>query len=89
MLGINWFTAGVLYVLIWWVVLFAMLPIGTNVVADADPATGWRGTPEKPRMGRKVLWTTIAATLIWGVFIVVQSTGWISFRSGWLSLPNE
>ena len=32
----NWFTGVVLYVLIWWTALFAVLPIGTRPVEDAD-----------------------------------------------------
>ena len=47
----NWFTGVVLYVLIWWTALFAVLPFGTRPVADADPPTGWRGVPAQPRMG--------------------------------------
>ena len=86
--GINWFTTFVLYVIVWWTVLFAVLPIGTKPVADADPATGWRGAPEQPRMGRKILWTSLVSTVIWLLIMVVQQSGWISFRSGWLSLPN-
>ncbi len=87
-MSINWFTAFILYVLIWWTALFAVLPIGTRPVADADPATGWRGAPEHARMGRKLLITTIVTTLIWGVFMAIDMSGWISFRSGWLALPD-
>jgi predicted secreted protein len=87
--GVNWFTAAVLYVLIWWTVLFAVLPFGTRPVADADAATGWRGAPENPRIGRKLLWTTLIATTLCGAFLVVQATGLISFRSGWLALPEN
>ena len=36
--GMNWFTGVVLYILIWWTVLFAVLPIGTRPVEDADAA---------------------------------------------------
>jgi predicted secreted protein len=86
---VNWFTALVLYLLIWWTVLFAVLPFGTKPVADADPATGWRGAPERPRMGRKVLVTTAVATLIWLACCLLIVSGWISFRSGWLSLPED
>ena len=50
--NIDWFTAAVLWIIVWWTVLFAVLPIGIRPVADADPATGWRGAPERPRMGR-------------------------------------
>jgi len=84
----NWFTAGVLYVLIWWTVLFAILPIGTRPVADADPETGWRGAPEAARIGRKFLWTTIVATILWAACVAVISSDWISFRRGWLYLPD-
>jgi len=89
MLGINWFTAAVLYVLIWWTTLFAVLPFGTRPVAEADQATGWRGAPENPRIGRKILWTTLVATVLWGAFLFVQHEGWISFRSGWLAVPEN
>ena len=87
--GINWFTAAVLYVLIWWTVLFAVLPFGTRPVAEADSATGWRGAPENPRILRKLLWTTGITTFLWVIFLVVQASGWISFRSGWLALPEN
>ena len=39
----NWFTGVVLYALIWWTVLFAVLPIGTRPIDDPDQQSGWRG----------------------------------------------
>jgi predicted secreted protein len=88
MLGINWFTAFVLYVIVWWTVLFAVLPFGTKPVADPDSATGWRGAPEQPRMGRKILWTTLIAAILWVAILTIQESGWLSFRGGWLALPD-
>ncbi len=85
----SWFTAFVVYVLVWWTALFVVLPIGTRPVADPDRATGWRGAPEAPRMWRKVLWTTVLATVIWAGCIAVIRSDWVSFRSGWLSLPDD
>ena len=40
----NWFTGCVLYILIWWITLFAVLPIGTKPVVQADPTSrlAWR-----------------------------------------------
>ena len=84
----NWFTAFVLYVMIWWTVLFAVLPFGTSPVSTPDTATGWRGAPVAPRMGRKVLATTIISTVVWGVFVLVITSGWISFRTGYFALPG-
>ena len=47
----NWFTGVVLYVLIWWTVLFAVLPIGTRPVERCRTTdSGWRGAPERPRI---------------------------------------
>jgi predicted secreted protein len=84
--GINWATELMVYIILWWVTLFAVLPFGTRPVADADEATGWRGAPEQPRIGRKFLWTTVVATILWLAFLAVQISGLVSFRSGWLAL---
>jgi len=74
------FTAFVLFALIWWTVLFAVLPFGTRPVADADAATGWRGAPERPLMGRKVLATTVISAVIWVVAMLIIRSDWWSFR---------
>ncbi len=76
----NGFTAFVLYTLIWWTVLFAVLPFGTRPVADADAATGWRGAPERPLIGRKLLATTVISAVLWGAAMLVIQSDWWSFR---------
>jgi len=84
---VTWFTGVVLYVLIWWTALFAVLPFGTRPVADPDAATGWRGAPERPLMLRKVIATTLLAGVIWAGCYLLITSNWLSFRSGWLALP--
>lgn len=76
----NWFTAAILYVLIWWTVLFAVLPFGSRPVAEADEATGWRGAPDRPLMGRKLLATTLIAALLWVIGIAIIQSPYLSFR---------
>ena len=85
----NPFTGVAMYIMIWWVTLFAVLPFGTRPVAEADNATGWRGAPEQPRMWRKLLITTLVAAVIWGFCYLVIKSDWLSFRSGWLALPAD
>jgi predicted secreted protein len=85
----GWFTAGVLYVLIWWTVLFAVLPLGTHPVESPDPVTGWRGTPERPRLLRKLLLTTALAALLWAAVFAIIESGWLSFRHGILKMPDD
>ena len=58
----NWFTGVVLYVLIWWTVLFAVLPIGTRPVDDADSERLAR----RAASGRGSLMKVIVTTLVAG-----------------------
>ena len=77
----GWFTAAVLYALIWWVVLFAVLPFGTRPVAEADEAAGgWRGAPERPLLFRKVLATTVVSAVIWAGSVALIRSPYVSFR---------
>ncbi len=84
------FTGFVVYLLLWWLSLFVVLPIGTRTDPEGDPeAGGWRGTPVKVNLGWKLLGTTLLAGAIWlGVWYLVESD-WISFRTGYFSLPSD
>ncbi len=78
-----------LYFVIWWIVLFAVLPLWTRPVADADPTSGWRGAPERPGLLKKVIANSIIAAIIWGMWYALVVSDWLSFRSGWLALPSN
>jgi predicted secreted protein len=78
----GWFTALVVYVLVWWTVLFAVLPFGARPVEEPDPASGgWRGAPAKPMLLRKVIATTLVALVIWAGCIALIRSPYVSFRS--------
>ncbi len=85
----NWFTGVVLYLLIWWTVLFAVLPFGARPVPEADEQTGWRGAPEQPRLLMKVVATTLVAAIVWFGAYEVITHDWISFRHGWFAAPYD
>jgi predicted secreted protein len=85
----TWFTGLVLYTLIWWTALFAVLPFGTRPVARPDEASGWRGAPERPRLLLKLVATSIVAAILWyGAYLIITSDV-LSFRHGWLALPDN
>jgi predicted secreted protein len=86
----TWFTGIVVFGLVWWTALFAVLPFGTRPDPDGDLAAGgWRGAPERPLLLRKIIATTILSVVIWlGIYLLVESD-WLSFRSGWLALPER
>lgn len=79
----DWLTAFVVYVLVWWTVLFTVLPFGTEPQPDADEATGWRGVPSRPMIGRKLLVTTALSLVVWAAIMLVIRSPWLSFRA-WL-----
>ena len=86
----NLFTAVVLYVLIWWVVLFAVLPFGPKPDLEPDKLTGWRGARPNPMIGRKVIATTLFSLVIWAGAYVLISGPWLSFRAGgFFALPGK
>ena len=86
----GWFTACVLYVLIWWTVLFAVLPFWTRPVSDADAgAGGWRGAPERPLLLRKLVATTLVAAVIWAGGVALIQSPYFSFREMARSMPED
>jgi predicted secreted protein len=85
----NWFTGTVLFIVIWWIALFAVLPMGTRPVVQADQVSGWRGAPEQPRLLRKVIVTTIIASVLWsGSYLLIRSD-LVSFRHGFFAEPED
>jgi predicted secreted protein len=76
----NWVTGIAVYVVLWWIVLFAVLPWGVRPAEDLPPG-GDRGAPAQPRMGLKVLVTTIIAAALWGGVEFLVLSNLISFRT--------
>ncbi|TQV79113.1 DUF1467 family protein [Denitrobaculum tricleocarpae] len=60
----NWFTGILVYIIVWWVMLFAVLPWGVRKVEN--PEEGHEvGAPANPMLGRKALITTGLAAVVW------------------------
>ena len=66
-------TAIVIYFLIWWIVLFAVLPWGIrsqeehgDIARGSDP-----GAPAIPHLLTKLFWTTLTATAIFAACYLI------------------
>jgi predicted secreted protein len=69
----NWFVAISSYVIIWWIVIFAVLPFWVQHADKDDPGHA-AGAPANPRLLRKVAITTGIAAVLWlGLFWAAQS----------------
>jgi len=64
--GIGITGAIALYFVVWWIMLFAVLPFGVrSQIEDGDVVSGSEpGAPSAPLLVEKAIWTTIVAGLV-------------------------
>ena len=67
-----------IYLVCWWTVLFAVLPLGTSKERHDPPTDGaqW-GAPEKPDLKRKFITTTWVAAIVWALVMFLVFIGWM------------
>lgn len=77
----NIWTGIGIYAIIWWLVIFMVLPWGVRRIDAEDLGKGEDpGAPEKPRMVMKLLITTVVSGVIFALVYLVIVSGVISFR---------
>ncbi|MBL0898440.1 MAG: DUF1467 family protein [Reyranella sp.] len=75
----GWATGVMVYLVIWWTVLFCVLPLGVRRVQN--PGRGEeRGAPERPQLLRKAAITSVVAAVLWMGFFLLHQTDVFSFR---------
>jgi len=75
----TWVTGIVVYLVVWWVTLFAVLPLWVTPAEPGDPGYA-AGAPQRPQLGLKAAITTAVAAVVWlAIYIVIRSP-WLSFR---------
>lgn len=76
----GWFSAFVLYAVIWFLTLFVVLPLRLTTQGEAGRVVP--GTPESApadaQMKKRLIVTTVAGTLIWAVVAWVILSGAIT-----------
>ena len=74
-----WVTGIIVYVLVWWITLFAVLPLWVAPAEPDDPGHA-AGAPRRPRMLLKIAITTVVSALIWLAIYALVKSPWLSFR---------
>ena len=66
----SWFSAFAVFFVVWWLVLFAVLPFGLKTQdEDGDVTLGTvASAPRGPHMFRAIMWATVVALIICGTF---------------------
>jgi len=73
-----------IYFVVWWTVLFAILPLGVRSHAQEGkevPGGGDPASPVDPKMWRKAFTTTWVSAIVWGVI-------WLILKFGLITIPQ-
>jgi len=72
-------TAIAIYFVVWWIVLFAILPLGVRNAHEAGETTlegNEPGAPVDPQLGKKALLTTCVSAVVFGIIYVAIRFFW-------------
>lgn len=72
------------YFIVWWVCLFVVLPFGVRNAHEAGEAVeagNEPGAPVRPMLKKKVVATTILATVVFALIWGQMTYGWIGFEN--------
>jgi predicted secreted protein len=86
------FTALAIYFVLWWIVLFAVLPWGVHSqheFGEMTPGTD-PGAPVLTNLKLKLVWTTVVATVVFAGWFVVYVYRLVTLDqlAGWLGMTN-
>ena len=84
----NWFTGTATFLILWWLSLFIVLPIGVRGQAEEnDIEHGTEpGAPIKSNMWRNVLWATGLSVILFLMVYGIIAWDWLSWErlGGWM-----
>ena len=75
----DWFGTAVVFAIVWWLILFMVLPFGAAPPDEVEPGMA-TSAPAKPRMPVKLAVTTILAALVTALIVWLIDSGLIQLR---------
>ena len=71
----------IIYIIIWWIVFFAILPIDVErnksvIIEGEDP-----GSPENPKMLKKFIYCTVITTVLFIVIYLLMKFEYLNLRN--------
>jgi predicted secreted protein len=84
-------TAIAIYFLIWWIVLFAVLPWGAHAQGSEGGVPGTDpGAPRVPHLKAKLLWTTAVSAIVFAAGAAVYGNRLVTIDdlAAWMGVPQ-
>jgi predicted secreted protein len=71
----------IIYIIIWWIVFFAILPIDVErkkliKIDGEDP-----GSPENPKMIKKFIYCTVITTILFAIIYLLMKFEYLNLRN--------
>lgn len=77
---LHWFNISLAYLLIWWLVFFAVLPFGAKLPSQVEKGHS-AGAPAHHHIALKALVTTILASILTWVFVLILQSDLVQIRN--------
>ena len=71
----------ILYIIIWWVIFFAILPIDVNRQKIAEIKGEDPGSPENPKMFKKFIYCSGITTIIFIIIYLLMKFEFLNLRN--------
>lgn len=77
----NIATIILVYVICWWIVFFAALPIGVRTQDESEEGVTLgtvSSAPVNPNLKKKAIWTSVITAVLTLIYYLVATSGWIN-----------
>ena len=71
----------IIYIIIWWIIFFAILPIDVNRAKTVKIDGEDSGSPENPKMFKKFLYCTGISTVIFSLIFLLIKFEYLNLRN--------
>ena len=75
----SWFSAAIVFVIVWWLILFMVLPFGAAPPDEVEPGMA-SSAPARPRLALKFLITTLIALAVTALILWFIESGLVQLR---------
>ena len=71
----------IIYIIIWWIVFFAILPIDVNRTKTVKIDGEDPGSPENPKIFKKFIYTTAISTVLFSIIYYFVQYNYLNLRN--------
>ena len=71
----------IIYIIIWWIVFFAILPIDVNRIKTEKIEGEDPGSPENPKILKKFIYCTVITTILFIIIYLLMKFEYLNLRN--------